>query len=227
MPVMATVLQSSNPFSKPRKGRPRLRPFRSREALMAAARELFNQQPWQVVSMNDIAAQAGLTRRTLYNQFATAEELFRATRDDLILDVAKIIPLSVPGGFRPQAAFRTYFRQLAEAISSDSYQELLNSIVRDGWSAPWFLEAFNRHIRLPIARSIELYIQEIQPNGSTSSSDNRREALHLLAAIEAVALASQSLSSFYRVAPEVTRSMSDIVDGFLNRIARPSDLPTS
>lgn len=187
---------------------------------MAAARELFKRQPWQIVSMHDIAAEAGLTRRTLYNQFATAEDLFRATRDDLILEVAKFVPLSVVGRFGPQAAFRTYFNMLAEALANPSYMELLNSIVRDGWSAPWFVEAYNRHIRVPIARSIEIYLQALQPGTHLGGTDLRREALYLLASVEAIALSTNSLSSFDHATADMAKCTSDFVDGFLARVCR-------
>lgn len=188
---------------------------------MTAARDLFRKQPWQIVSMNDVAAEAGLTRRTLYNQFATAEDLYRATREDLILEVAKFMPLSVAGRFSPQATLRTYFSMLADAFADPTYMELLTSIVRDGDSAPWFVEAYNRHIRVPVVRSIELYIQAL-PAHPTIGVDSRREALNLLAMTEAIALTISSLSGFDRMSPELAKCTSDFVDGFLTRMGCPA-----
>lgn len=199
-----------------------LRPFRSREALIAAAREVFKRQPWQSVSMNDVAAEAGLARRTLYNQFANADELFRATREDLIFEVAQLLPLGVSGRFSPPAALRTYCNLLADAFADQRYRELFGSIVRDGWAAPWFVEAYNRHIRIPIARSLETYIQALRPSHLFNSADSRREALNLLASIESIALSSSLLPGIDQMSPEIADCTADFIDGFMARVNRLS-----
>lgn len=197
-----------------------LRPFRSREALIIAAREVFKRQPWQSASMNDVAAEAGLARRTLYNQFANAEDLFRATREDLILEVARLLPLGVSGRFSPAAALRSYCNLLAEAFADERYRELFASIVRDGWAAPWFIEAYNRHIRVPIARSLESYIQDLRPGHPISAADARREALNLLASIESIALSSSLLPGIDQMSPEIADCTADFIDGFMARVNR-------
>jgi AcrR family transcriptional regulator len=197
-----------------------MRPFRSREALIAAGREVFKRQPWQSVSMNEVAAEAGLARRTLYNQFANAEELFRATREDLILEVAQLLPLGVPGRFSPAAALRTYCNLLAQAFADPRYRELFASIIRDGWAAPWFIEAYNRHIRVPVARSLETYIQSLRPGLPFSPGDARREALNLLASIESIALSSSLLPGIDQISPEIDNCTADFIDGFMARVNR-------
>src|ERR1700730_10166268 len=49
----------------------------SREAIVAAAEQLFLGRGFGAVSMDDLAEASGLARRTLYNQFASKEEIFR------------------------------------------------------------------------------------------------------------------------------------------------------
>lgn len=221
---MLTDLSRSAPHAARRPGA--LRPFRSREVLIRAAREVFKHHPWQSVSMTDVAAEAGLTRRTLYNQFANAEELFRATRDDLILEVAKMLPLGVSGRLGPAAAFRTYCKLLSEAFADPRYGELFASIVRDGWDAPWFIEAYNRHIRIPIAFSLESYIQALRRGHAFSSADARREALNLLASMESIALSRSLLPGIDQMSPEVADCSADFIDGFIARVKRLSPVST-
>lgn len=218
--MLTTELSHSTPRAAQRPGA--LRPFRSREILIAAAREVFKHQPWQSVSMTEVAAEAGLTRRTLYNQFANAEELFRATREDLILEVAKILPLGAPGRFGPAAALRNYCNLLSDAFADPRYGELFASIVRDGWSAPWFIEAYNRHIRVPIARSLETYIQALRPTHVFNSDDSRHEALNLLASMESIALSSSLLPGIDQMSPEIGNCSADFIDGFMARMNRLS-----
>ena len=56
---------------------PRVRRSPSREAIVAAAERLFLERGFGSVSMDELAEAAGVARRTLYNQFASKEEIFR------------------------------------------------------------------------------------------------------------------------------------------------------
>jgi TetR/AcrR family transcriptional repressor of mexJK operon len=61
--------------TRPRGDDPRV--VRSRAAVVAAARTLFLRQGYAGTTMEDIAALAGLTKRTLYNNYADKDALFR------------------------------------------------------------------------------------------------------------------------------------------------------
>jgi AcrR family transcriptional regulator len=49
-----------------------------RETLLDGARSLLADRPWSSVTMSDIAAVAGVSRQTLYNEFGSREEFARA-----------------------------------------------------------------------------------------------------------------------------------------------------
>ena len=49
----------------------------SREAIVEAAERLFLERGFGSVTMDELAEAAGVARRTLYNQFASKEEIFR------------------------------------------------------------------------------------------------------------------------------------------------------
>jgi len=55
----------------------KLRHGGSREAIIEAAGRLFLERGFGSVSMDDLAKTAGVARRTLYNQFATKEDMAR------------------------------------------------------------------------------------------------------------------------------------------------------
>jgi TetR/AcrR family transcriptional repressor of mexJK operon len=57
---------------------------RSRAAVVDAARALFMEQGYAGTTMDDIARRAGLTKRTLYNNYADKEALFRLIVSDVI-----------------------------------------------------------------------------------------------------------------------------------------------
>jgi len=60
------------------------RVVRSRAAVVDAARTLFMEQGYAGTTMDDIARRAGLTKRTLYNNYADKEALFRLIVADVI-----------------------------------------------------------------------------------------------------------------------------------------------
>src|SRR4051794_28412841 len=61
---------------------PRVR--RTRAAALAAARTLFLRHGYGGTTMEDVAAEAGLTKRTLYNNYTDKDTLFRHMVDDTI-----------------------------------------------------------------------------------------------------------------------------------------------
>lgn len=68
--------------SRPRTDDPRV--IRSRTAVVDAARTLFLQQGYAGTTMEEIAELAGLTKRTVYNNFADKEALFIQIVEDVI-----------------------------------------------------------------------------------------------------------------------------------------------
>lgn len=204
-----------------------MRPHRSRAAILAAARELFRSRPSDSVSMEMIAMRAGVTRRTVYNQFADSAELFRATREELILEVAELLPLGVAGDLSPRAALRAYCGLVAEAFADPRYVELVGSIVRDGWAAPWLIDAYQRHIRVPATRSLETYLQGLRADDVLGSADIRRAALNLIASIESVAVSTRLLPGIDRNDCEIADCTPDLIDGFMSRVCGPAHLHPS
>jgi TetR/AcrR family transcriptional regulator, regulator of autoinduction and epiphytic fitness len=64
----------------------------SREAIVAAAEQLFLGRGFGAVSMDELAEAAGVARRTLYNQFASKEEIFREMLARLSSQLEKAFP---------------------------------------------------------------------------------------------------------------------------------------
>jgi len=196
-----------------------IRPHRSRGAILAAARALYRERPADAVSMEMIALRAGLTRRTVYNQFADAAELYRATREALIFEVVALLPLVVAGDLPPRAALRSYCCLVAQAFVDPRYIELAGSMVRDGWCAPWLAEAYQRHVRVPVAHSLQSYLQGLRPGTTASGGDLRRLALNLLAAIESASVATRLLPALDGEPPDCT---PELIDAFLARLCPPA-----
>jgi TetR/AcrR family transcriptional repressor of mexJK operon len=97
---------------------PRLDPriARSREAILAAAAELFYSHGYTNASIEDIAERAGVARRTVFNIFADKETLFRSLLSTVI-DTAS--------GFAHQAT-----DELRHADTAEEAREALSAVGR-------------------------------------------------------------------------------------------------
>src|SRR5262245_62556636 len=78
---MRAIVRKARPQRR-READPRV--MRSRAAVIDAARSLFMEQGYAGTTMDDIARRAGLTKRTLYNNYADKEALFRLIVSDVI-----------------------------------------------------------------------------------------------------------------------------------------------
>src|ERR1700739_1607386 len=84
----------------------------SREAIVGAAQRLVLERGFGAVSMDDLAAAAGVARRTLYNQFASKEEIFR----EMLVRVSDQLEHALPPGIETSGDVETVLRLIACAI---------------------------------------------------------------------------------------------------------------
>src|ERR1700746_3080351 len=91
---------------------PKARGGGSREAIVEAAERLFLERGFGSVTMNELAEAAGVARRTLYNQFASKEEIFR----EMLLRVSGHLEDAFPPGIETQGDVENVLRLIAPMI---------------------------------------------------------------------------------------------------------------
>src|SRR4051812_43606560 len=84
----------------------------SREAIVGAAERLFLERGVGAVTMDELAEAAGVARRTLYNQFASKEEIFR----EMLLRVSGQLEHVLPPGIETRGEVEEVLRLIAQAI---------------------------------------------------------------------------------------------------------------
>jgi len=88
-----TVSPAENPEPGARPGRRRLAPDDRRQALIHSALKLFNTQPYDEVSVDDIATEAGMSRALVYHYYGGKAGVFvsalQQMGDDVVAAVAK------------------------------------------------------------------------------------------------------------------------------------------
>jgi TetR/AcrR family transcriptional regulator of autoinduction and epiphytic fitness len=114
----------------------------SREAIVDAAQGLFLKRGFGSVSMGELADAAGLARRTLYNQFASKEEIFR----EMLLRLSRQLESALPPGIETQGEVEEVLRLIARVIlelhKNPEYLGFLRMVVADSRQFPWIAEEF-------------------------------------------------------------------------------------
>jgi len=114
----------------------------SREAIVDAAERLFLARGFASVSMDELAAAAGVARRTLYNQFASKEEIFR----EMLLRVSRQLEHAFPPGIETQGDVEDVLRLIARMIvdlhKNREYLGFLRMVVADARQFPWIAKEF-------------------------------------------------------------------------------------
>ena len=122
---------------------PKARRSGSREAIVAAAELLFLERGFGSVSMDELAEAAGLARRTLYNQFASKEEIFR----EMLLTMSGQLENAFPPGIETQGdvedVLRLVARMILELHKHPEYLGFLRMVVADSRQFPWIAEEFS------------------------------------------------------------------------------------
>jgi AcrR family transcriptional regulator len=121
---------------------PRARRGGSWEAIVAASERLFLERGFGSVSMDELAEAAGVARRTLYNQFASKEEIFR----EMLGRVSGQLEGAFPSGIETQGDVEDVLRLVARMIlglhKQPGYLGFLRMVVADSRQFPWIAEAF-------------------------------------------------------------------------------------
>ena len=126
----------------PKEALPNARRGGSREAIIEAAERLFLVRGFGSVSMDELAEDAGVARRTLYNQFTSKEEIFR----EMLLRVSGQLEHAFPPGIETQGSVEQVLRLIARAIielhRQPEYLGFLRMVVADARQFPWIAEEF-------------------------------------------------------------------------------------
>ena len=103
---------------------------------------LFLERGFGSVSMDELAEAAGVARRTLYNQFASKEEIFR----EMLLRVSGQLEDALPPGIETQGdveeVLRLVARMILELHKHPEYLGFLRMVVADSRQFPWIAEEF-------------------------------------------------------------------------------------
>ena len=145
------------------------------QTILAATDRLLRRVPLDALSMEDIAVAAGLSRRTVYNQFDNKHDLFRASRERHLQTLAGMIDTDLDAG-DDSAAFAAFVLRTVRLFGSEPHIDVVISLMRDGHGQPWLGTAYRQQLLLPLRAAVEGFLFQRDLTVRRRSADPRRDA---------------------------------------------------
>jgi TetR/AcrR family transcriptional regulator of autoinduction and epiphytic fitness len=125
------------------RGRPReISEDERRRRLIAVAEKVFVEQGYGAASMDEIAQDAGMSKKTLYQLFDTKEALFAAVITDRMRALGE--GAEQEAGARPlKEVVVDYLSEAARFILSPRHVALFRVLIGEAWRAPGMARAFD------------------------------------------------------------------------------------
>lgn len=177
----------------------------SRAAILTVTRTLLRDCSYSELSMETVAQAAGLTRRTVYNQFVSKDDLYRASREVLLTELAAMVDPIIPADSNPTTALTRFAHRTVAALTDQRHLELLISVVRDGANAPWLTEAYYRRIKEPILAAVEIFLHRQVTTGRLHIRDVPQTAMQFLSTLDALAVSPK----IFRTPDRLTTPLKD------------------
>lgn len=153
----------------------------TRDAIRAAAHRLFAEHGFDAVTIADVAAEADVAVQTVFNHFATKEDLFFDGRPPWVTGPADAVHDRAPS-VAPLSALRTYLIDLVEArIGSLGEQERRCYV--DTIEASDALRAKERELVAECERRLCAALLEAWDGGAPRSLDDPTTMARLVAAL--------------------------------------------
>jgi AcrR family transcriptional regulator len=134
------------------------RPASARRRILAAAREILRDDSFAQLKIERVAARAGLTRRTVYNQFDDRDALYQASRLELLQAFEFDLPSEVPPAREPLSSLEAFFREALEVFMRAEHVELQASLLRDGATLPWLTRTYQLRVERPLRITLESWL---------------------------------------------------------------------
>lgn len=171
---------SQQPVSGP--GRPK--DLAKRQAILDAAKNLFLQKGYAATSMDAVAAEAGVSKLTVYNHFTDKETLFSAA---VIARCEEQLPelfFEIPQGASVETLLTNIGRGFFTLINSPDSLELHRLMVAQGAQDPKLAQIFFEAGPQRIQHELERFLTQIDQAGSLRIDNPRVATEHLLSLLK-------------------------------------------
>jgi len=195
--------------SRPQGGR-----GQNRARILDAASRLLRMRSLDALSMDEIARAAGLTRRTIYNHFASTDEIFAVSRKALFAEIAPLVPVSIVDTASPRMALTRFAYQAQRLFDDIRHADLHLAVAREGHARPWIAHYYEARIQSPMIAALATCLAEARHNGEFAG-DPHTAAFQLLWTIQAVTASRVFACDAPPVGDATCIAIEGIVNAFL------------
>ena len=126
--------------------------------ILKAVRIVLRAGSYETLSMEQVAARAAISRRTLYNLFNDKDDLYRSSCELLLKVVADSVTDEIPERMSPADGMRFFVAACMEVYDNEAADDLVLSVVRDGARQRWLVESYHREVHDRLVRASENFI---------------------------------------------------------------------
>lgn len=155
-----------------------------RQAVIAAAQRAFLEQGYASASMDAIAADAGVSKRTIYNHFPSKHDLFQAVVAGLYSGLTETERGRLPPDEAPEVVLPRFTRHLLAHLRSPEIQGLFRLIIAERLRFPELAQAFYSEGKGPAFALLERYLADQNERGTLAIPDAWLAAAQFLGAIK-------------------------------------------
>ncbi len=176
-------MNSSIPRSSDKKpsGRPTLdESLERRKALLAAAMEEFLQHGFEGANIDAIARKAGVGRATVYRQFGSKEQLYRAATNTRSAAIQADLRAVIAQPWPPQDILRAIIEQIYEAFTSSQIMATVRLSVAEAERFPDLSASTYEAETQGALQPVVEYLQRLRSEGVLDIGDPVEATEHLV-----------------------------------------------
>ena len=198
-------------------------PGKSRDPILNAALSTFLESGFGSSSMKAIALKAGVARRTVFNQFATKEALFKAEGDllwarlpqeEIVADEALLND--------PRLGLRRIADVTLKFWTDHEFIDLLKLVICESDRFPFVLQTYLEQGKLPAFHHLVAYLEALMARGHLEIDDTKLAARQFIGLVKEPLVWSQVEGMVGSVSKEVCDLVArEAVTMFLSRYSTP------
>jgi TetR/AcrR family transcriptional regulator of autoinduction and epiphytic fitness len=155
-----------------------------RRAIVAAATSVFLDQGYEATSMDAIAANANVSKRTVYNHFPSKRDLFRVVTQRLYAGLLETDVLLESADEAPETALPRLAQSILKHLRQTEIQGLLRLVIAEQQRIPELSAEFHGVGKGPAVGLVEQYFQTAHERGQLQVPEPLLAAQQFLGAVK-------------------------------------------
>jgi len=159
-------------------------PLTKREQIVQAARKLFLESGYETTSMDALATEANVSKRTVYSYFANKEELFSAIMQTLCSESSCTHPSELHGDMPPEKALREFACNMVGLKQSPEENGVFRVVLAEGIKFPELGKAFWNNGPEPAKQILAAYLAKQVKLGVLKIDDTGIAAMQFIGMVK-------------------------------------------